>query len=81
MNDHKKKWWILTSSVLLLIIVFVPYVEVLCTQYQCLNLESGYTFAGSLGRNEEINLPLLIIELVVVVIISGSYYHFLIKNK
>ena len=81
MNDHKKKWWILTSSVLLLIIVFVPYVSELCTELQCWNHESGYTFVGSLGGNEEINLPLLIIELVVVLIISGSYYYFLIKNK
>jgi len=81
MNNQMKKLWIITSSFLLLIIVFVPYVEERCNSTTCINTGSGYTFAGSVGWGQEINIPLLIIELAVVVIISGSYYYFAIKDK
>ena len=47
----------------------------------CFNAGAGYTFVGSLDWGQEINIPLLIIELVVVTIISGAYYYSAIKDK
>ena len=81
MNNQLKKFWTITSSILFLIIIFVPYVAEVCNKYACINTESGYTFVGSLDWGQHINFPLLLIELVVVLIISGSYYYFKIKDK
>ena len=81
MNNQIKKFWTITSSVLILIFIFVPYVEERCNSSLCMNTGSGYTFVGSLGYGQIVNTPLLIIEVLVVLIISGSYYYFAIKDK
>ncbi len=81
MNSQIKKFWTITSSVLILIFIFVPYIEEGCNSSYCMNIGSGYTFVGSLGFGQSINTPLLIIEVLVVLIISGSYYYFAIKDK
>ena len=81
MNDQMKKFWQITSSVLVLIIMFVPYIKEVCTSRGCNTSGSGYTFVGNLGFGEQINIPLLLIEIVIVLVISGSYYYFAIKNK
>jgi len=80
MNDQIKKLWTITSSILILMFIFVPYVQENCNTRICVN-SSGYTFVGSLEFSQIINIPLLLLELLVVLIISGSYYLFAIKDK
>ena len=81
MNSQIKKFWTITSCVLFLMIIFVPYEDEMCFKTGCMITESGYAFVGNLGWGQSINIPLLLIEMSVVLIIAGSYYYFAIKDK
>ena len=81
MNDEIKRFWLISTSVLIFLILFVPYQEVYCGLNNCTTVKTGFSFIGSLPLDSSINFSLLLIELVVFLLIIGSYYYLVIKNK
>ena len=81
MNKKMKKFLSISGLALILACLFVPYLKQACNStVGCVTIGSGFGFIGTLS-NSIINIPMLLIELGIIILISGVYYNFFLKDK
>ena len=71
---------VLLGSLILFVSSYVPYVRVLHQNNRTFTSHEGFAFIGTLLSNQLVNIPFLMVEFGIILLIFGSYYLFFFRD-